>query len=78
MTRSLRSSRLPPRSSEHASLLRVVPAKAGTHNHSRLRWREGRRTASLNTSAAAYGSRLGGRDDRLILPDGQITLRAMH
>src|SRR6202035_5233355 len=41
----------------------VVPAKAGTHNHRLQLLRESRRTASLNTSAAAYGSRLGGRDD---------------
>ncbi len=35
----------------------VVPANAGTHNH-RYQWsRESRRTASLKTDDAAYGSR---------------------
>jgi hypothetical protein len=36
----------------------VVPAKAGTHNHRRSLLCESRRTASLNTRAAAYGSLL--------------------
>jgi len=37
--------------------LYVVPAKAGTHNHWLQLLRESRRTASLNTSDTAYGSR---------------------
>ena len=36
----------------------VVPAKAATHNHRPWRLRESRRTASLTTSAAEYGSRV--------------------
>jgi 3-methyladenine DNA glycosylase AlkC len=36
----------------------VVPANAGTHNHRRWLLRQSRRTAFLNTNAAAYGSLL--------------------
>jgi hypothetical protein len=36
----------------------VVPADAETHNHGPSLLRESRRTASLNTYDAAYGSRL--------------------
>src|ERR1700738_5067956 len=35
----------------------VVPANAGTHNHRPVLLRESRRTASPQTTAAAYGSR---------------------
>jgi len=47
----------------------VVPANAGTHNHRLSLLHQSRRTAPLNTGAAAYGSlRSQGRRSEIRLP----------
>jgi len=65
----LRARHLARRCSGLATLLGVVPAKAGTHDHNLQPLRVSRRTASLNTSDTAYGSRLS--------PGRRLVIRTM-
>ena len=55
--------------------LHVVPAKAGTHNHRGWLLRESRPTASLTTTAAAYGSLLSQGRRESGLAEGSSPLR---